>query len=74
MTRKRYLRKCYPLHVAVHKMAEENGDPCKTKLGESIRYQRDHIKLTPVGSPEGFHSYQEAWDALESARKFYGLD
>lgn len=67
MTKKRYLRKCYPLHIAVHKM-------CKTKLGETLRYQRDHIKLTPVGSPEGFHSYQEAWDALESTRKFFGVD
>lgn len=77
MTRRRYLRKCRPFLVAIHKKAEADGKPMEKKLGEAFRYMRDYWEGKPepfAGNVAGFESYKEMWDALKDVRKLYGVD
>ena len=70
MTRKQYIRRINELTIAIHR--EANGkkvDGTPWKLGESLRYNRDHAKMAARSNG----SYQQAWENLKPVREMYGL-
>lgn len=71
MTRKQYIRRLNELTIAVYKDADgKKVDGTPWKLGESLKYNRDHAKM----AAKACGSYQQAWDNLKSAREIFGVN
>lgn len=69
MTRKQYIRRMTELVTAIHSQAGgKRVDGTPWKLGESLKYVRDHAKQ----AVEECGSYQTIWDNMKPARDLYG--
>lgn len=71
MTRKQYIRRLNELTIAIHRAAGgEKLDGNPWKLGESLKYNRDHA----MKAAKACGSYQDAWDNLKPAREMFGVE
>ncbi len=69
MTRKQYIRKAQTLVIAIYNHPS-NTMRSKYKLGEALRYARDHARM----AADHAGSYEAAWNMIKMTRDFYGVN